>query len=113
MEHYWVEGLFYTRQGLKKAHKGGRAEVEPFAKSIWANSPDEAVRLATEELNGGEWREGPRVNRLSEEQRMRQMGMPELPGLNPGKAKAQRPKAAKPVQKTRQKPGKTVKNKSR
>ena len=86
MEQYWVEGLFVSRQGLKKIKRSGKVDetdVEPFAKSYWANSPDEAIQFAAQELNGGEWTDGPRVSKTSEEQRMRTMGAPELPGLNP------------------------------
>jgi hypothetical protein len=84
MEQYYIEGLFTNKQGVKKARKTGvlpLSSIEPFAKTIWANSPDEAIRLATQELDGGEWTEGPRVNKMSEEQRMRAIGAPQLPGL--------------------------------
>jgi len=84
MEQYWVEGLFANARGVSKARKSGvypPSAIEPFAKGLWANSPDEAVQLATEALNGGEWIEGPVVSRLSEEQRMRAMGAPEFPGM--------------------------------
>jgi hypothetical protein len=91
MEQYYVEGLFANKQGVKKARKTGSlplSSIEPFAKTIWANSPDEAIRLATQELDGGEWTEGPRVSRMSEEQRMRDLGAPQLPGFGPaGKKK--------------------------
>jgi hypothetical protein len=91
MDQYYVEGLFATKQGLKKARKTGilaPSSIEPFAKTIWANSREEALQLATEELKGGEWTEGPRVNKMSEEQRMRAMGAPQLPGLGaPAKKK--------------------------
>lgn len=86
MEQYWVEGLFITKQGLRKTRKSGKVaqtDIEPFAKSFWANSPDEAIHMATQELNEGEWTNGPHVSRTSEEQRMRAMGAPELPGLSP------------------------------
>ena len=95
MEHYWVEGLFANRQGVRKARQSGvypPASIEPFAKGFWADSPAEAVQQATEALQGGEWVEGPRVSRKSEEQRMRAMGAPELPGLNaPPPKKRSRP----------------------
>ena len=84
MEQFWVEGLFATRQGLRKEKKTGvlpASAIEPFAKALWANSPDEAIRLATEALNGGEWIEPPRLSRLTEEQRMRAIGASEFPGL--------------------------------
>jgi hypothetical protein len=84
MKPYWIEGLFVTRQGLKKARKRGKtseADIELFAKSLWANSPEEALQLATEALDGGEWVERPKVSQASEEQRMRAAGAPELPGF--------------------------------
>ncbi len=84
MEQYWVEGLFVTKKGLAKAHRSGRvaaADIEPFLMSFWANSSNEALQFAQEKLNGGEWTDGPRVTKTSEEQRMRQIGAPELPGL--------------------------------
>jgi len=84
MEQYWIEGLFANARGVSKARKGGvypPSSIEPFAKGLWANSPDEAIRLATEALNGGAWLEGPVVSRLSEEQRMRAIGAPEFPGF--------------------------------
>ncbi len=84
MEQYWVEGLFVTKKGLTKARKAGRiaqSDIEPFCMSFWANSPEEATQFATEKLNGGQWTEGPHINKHSEEQRMRAIGAPELPGL--------------------------------
>jgi hypothetical protein len=91
MYQYYVEGLFANKQGVKKARKTGvlpLSSIEPFARTIWANSPDEAIRLATQELNGGEWTEAPRVSKMSEEQRMRAMGAPQLPGFGaPAKKK--------------------------
>lgn len=84
MEQYYVEGLYVNKLGVKKARKTGVAplsSIEPFAKSIWANSPEEAIRLATQELNGGEWSEGPHLSRTSEEERMRAIGAPQLPGF--------------------------------
>lgn len=84
MERYWVEGLFLNRRGVKKSKKGGKAtpaDRELFAKAFWASSSEEAIRLATEALEGGEWIERPKVSKTTEEQRMRAMGAPELPGL--------------------------------
>ena len=84
MPYYYVEGLFITRAGRRRALKSGRVSpgsVEPFARSIFANSPAEALHMAAEALEGGEWVEPPRVSQTSEEQRMRQIGAPELPGL--------------------------------
>lgn len=90
MEQFWIEGLYVTRRGLKKAQKSGRvnpADIEPYARLIWANSAEEALRLATEELKGGQWMEGPRLGKTSEERRMRQQGAPELPGFTIPKKK--------------------------
>jgi len=84
MPQYYVEGLFANKQGVKKKHKTGIYpinSIEPYAKSIWTNSPKEAIQIATSELNGGEWTEGPRVTQITEEQRMRSIGAPEFPGF--------------------------------
>jgi len=80
MPQYFVEGLFIPRKYLKKARK----TVEPFAKVLWANSPAEAIRQASEELAGGQWVEGPSVSDKTEEKRMRQSGAPEFPGFGSG-----------------------------
>jgi hypothetical protein len=83
MESYWVEGLFIPpKKKNRKTETGALSKIEPFAKTIWANSPAEAIRLATEELASGQWVEGPAVSRQSEEQRMRAMKAPELPGMD-------------------------------
>ncbi len=85
MPQYYVEGLFVNKQGVKKKLKTGAYPAnsnEPYAKSIWANSPKEAIQIATAELQGGEWSEGPRVSQVTEEQRMRSLGAPEFPGLS-------------------------------
>jgi hypothetical protein len=84
MESYWVEGVYIPKRALKKAHKGGqalRSSLEPFARSLWAVSQEDALRLATEALQGGQWVEPPRVSQTSEERLMRSLGAPELPGL--------------------------------
>jgi hypothetical protein len=95
MEQYWVEGLFANAAGVRKARKSGvypPSAIEPYAKGLWANSPDEALHLATETLKGGEWLENPVVSRLTEEQRMRAIGAPEFPGLEaPARKKRGRP----------------------
>ena len=86
MKPYWVEGLFVTKKGVKSARRTGQyagKDIEPFAETIWANHPDEALQLAYEKLEGGEWFEEPEVSLVSEEKRMRAMGAPELPGLAP------------------------------
>lgn len=85
MPQYYVEGLFANKQGVKKKLKTGiypPGSIEPYARSIWANSPKDAIQIATNELEGGAWTEGPKVSQVTEEQRMRSMGAPELPGLS-------------------------------
>ncbi len=85
MPQFYVEGLFANKQGVKKKQKTGAYPVnsiEPYAKSIWANSPKEAIQIATSELKGGEWTEGPHLSQVTEEQRMRSLGAPEFPGLS-------------------------------
>jgi hypothetical protein len=82
MQQYFIEGLFIPKKFLKKPRK----TVEPFAKVIWADSPAEAIRRASEELAGGQWVEGPTVSNTTEEQRMRQSGAPEFPGFGSGKS---------------------------
>jgi hypothetical protein len=79
MNPYFVEGLFLSKKTLKKVNK----TVEPYARVIWADSPTEAIRIATQDLAGGQWVEGPTVSNTTEEQRMRQAGAPELPGFKP------------------------------
>jgi hypothetical protein len=68
MPQYYVEGLFANKQGVKKKRKTGTFPVnsiEPYAKTIWANNPKEAIQIATVELDGGEWIEAPRVSQTS------------------------------------------------
>jgi hypothetical protein len=91
MPQFYVEGLFANQQGVKKKRKTGAYPVhsiEPYAKTIWANSPMEAIQIASSELEGGEWTEGPHLSLVTEEQRMRSMGAPELPGLAPRTTKS-------------------------
>ncbi len=95
MPQYYVEGLFANKQGVKKKRKTGAyptGSIEPYAKTIWANSPKEAIQIATSELEGGEWTEGPRLSQNTEEQRMRSMGAPEFPGLAPRTSKIRKKK---------------------
>jgi hypothetical protein len=84
MPYYYVEGLYITKAGRRRSVKSGRVspnDISPFTRSIWASGPAEALKIAAEALDGGEWVEPPRVSQTSEEQRMRQMGAPELPGF--------------------------------
>jgi hypothetical protein len=41
----------------------------------------EAIQAAVQSMPGARWIEGPMIAEKSEEQRMRAMGAPELPGL--------------------------------
>jgi hypothetical protein len=93
MPQYYVEGLFANKQGVKKKRKTGAfpaCSIEPYAKTIWANSPKEAIQIATAELDGGEWTKGPHVSQITEEQRMRSMGAPEFPGLSARPSKSRK-----------------------
>ncbi len=86
MPQYYVEGLFANKQGVRKKRKAGTypaTSIEPYARTIWANSPKEAIQIASSELDGGEWTDGPHVSLLTEEQRMRSLGAPEFPGFTP------------------------------
>ena len=82
MKQYWVEGLYVGKKAEKRVNTR-QGDVEPFAQLFWAASPQEAIAMATEALEGGKWVEGPQVGITSEEQRMRQIGAPELPGFGP------------------------------
>jgi hypothetical protein len=83
MKLYWVEGLYLPGKRVKKAGKASAAgTLEPFAKSYWANSPNEALQMALEDLKGGQWIKGPKISTTSEEKRMRNLGAPELPGID-------------------------------
>ena len=84
MKSYFVEGLYITLQGIQNARQRGEVpsgNFEPYARTVWALDADDAKRIATEDLHGGEWVDGPKVLNSSEEQRMRALGAPELPGL--------------------------------
>ena len=85
MKRYYIEGLFISHKNLKKVPKGEKPApkyIEPFARSFWANDPEEALAMATEALDGGQWLDKPKISLTSEEQRMRQAGAPELPGFS-------------------------------
>ena len=84
MEQYRIEGIFINRRGVKRLMKDGiphPADIEPFTKALWASHADAAYQEATYALNGGEWIEKPRISVVSEAERMRAIGAPELPGL--------------------------------
>lgn len=89
MKPFWVEGIYIPKKGKS------RAAIEPYARTIWANSPEEAIRLATESLEGGQWKEGPTVSQKTEEKQMRAAGAPELPGFSAALNKPARKKAKK------------------
>jgi hypothetical protein len=84
MPYYYVEGLYVNSQGVKKKRKVGaypKNSIEPYARTVWANNPKEAIQKATDELEGGEWTEGPHLSQVTEEERMRSLGAPQLPGF--------------------------------
>jgi len=91
MRKYWVEGTYVSQRTLKRdkkrAARADPTDVEPFSMAFWANSPEEALRMAQEKLDKGVWVEGPTIVKQSEEDRMRTMGAPELPGFTPLKNK--------------------------
>lgn len=99
MKTYFVEGLYRPR--------GKSKSLEPFAKTIFAARAEEAIAAATEMIHGGAWVEGPKVSEKTEEQRMRSLGAPELPGLqtsgqkSPAKqsAPARKPAPKQPAEK--------------
>lgn len=74
MPYYLVEGVFFPKGG-------GRKALEPFARTFWAETREEARRMADEALAGGKWAEEPKVSKGSEEQRMRKLGAAMLPGF--------------------------------
>ncbi len=78
MKLYWIEGLLAARN---RPSQGKTAGVKPFSQSYWANTPEEAIQMAMSEFPRARWIEGPTATQTSEEQRMRKMGAPELPGL--------------------------------
>ena len=56
MPQYYIEGLFANKQGVKKKLKTGSypaGSIEPYAKTIWADSPKEALQLATARARRG------------------------------------------------------------
>ncbi len=84
MEQYRIEGIYINHYGIKRLKKDGTphpADIEPFMKTYWANHPDEALQEAIADLNGGKWIERPHITYISEAERMRALGAPELPGL--------------------------------
>lgn len=86
MEAYWIEGVYIPKARLARVRKRGLpspADLEPFARVIYANSPAQARQFADEALEGGEWLEPPKVGRKTETQRMQDIGAPMLPGLEP------------------------------
>lgn len=94
MPQYYVEGLFANKQAVKKNRKTGvypANSIEPYARAIWASSPKEAIQIATDELAGAAWTDGPRVSQITEEQRMRTMGAPEFPGFTKPSPKHRKP----------------------
>ena len=51
MNKYWVEGVFTRNQGSNRK-TGSSASTEVFAKGIWAETPQDALKEATRALDG-------------------------------------------------------------
>ncbi len=84
MEQYRIEGIFINHRGVRRLMKNGvphPADIEPFTKTLWADDDQEAYQEATYALNGGKWVERPHITMISEAERMRALGAPELPGF--------------------------------
>ena len=79
MKQFWIDGLLALRSG---SSRGKNVGVKLYSQSYWANTAQEAVNLALQANPGARWIEGPTVSETSEEQRMRAIGAPELPGLD-------------------------------
>jgi len=78
MKLYWIEGLYIVKEGTGRSKYSA---AKPYSQSFWANSPQEAVQMALDDVSGTRWLEGPTVSETSEEKRMRALGAPELPGF--------------------------------
>ncbi len=76
MKAYSVEGLV-----IIKSSRGKSGAPHPYSHTFWANSSAEALQMALESNPGARWVEGPEVSGTTEEQRMRALGAPELPGM--------------------------------
>jgi hypothetical protein len=95
MAQFYVEGTYANKQGVKKKQKTGSYpanSIEPYAKAIWADNAQSALQIATDELDGGEWIEKPKISQVTEEQRMRSKGEPEFPGFSSSMAKPKKQK---------------------
>jgi len=75
MKLFWIEGLILSGSGTRR--KSAPA-ARPFSQSFWANSAQEAIQMAYDAAPGVRWMEGPSIQEKSEEQRMRDIGAPEL-----------------------------------
>jgi len=85
MRKYWIKGLYLEPAGLKKMKENGRIpqeDLDTIEIACWAESPEEALQEVEQQFTDGKWIEGPEVVETSEEQRMRAMGAPELPGMS-------------------------------
>lgn len=88
MIQFFVEGVVSLPAGKNRARRS--SEAQPFSRSYWANNAEEALQMARDDMPGGQWLEGPRLARQSEEQRMRKAGAPELFSLPVEKNSSQR-----------------------
>lgn len=82
MQPFYVEGLVLRSPAARGKGKGKQGhEIEPFGQVFWAQTAGDALRMANEALGNGQWLEGPTVSERTEEQRMRKLGAPQLPGF--------------------------------
>ena len=87
MKQFFIEGLIIPR----RARAQSKASAERVSLSVWAETPKDALREAQKSVNALEWIEGPELT-LSEEQRMRAGGAPELFNYSKETAKPARKK---------------------
>jgi len=90
MRKYWIRGLFLKPTGVRKMKRIGQipqADLDTIEIACWAETPVEALQEVAHQFTAGKWIEGPEVVETSEEQRMRAMGAPELPGISVPKSR--------------------------
>jgi hypothetical protein len=84
MKAFNVEGFYISAKILKKSGDSQKRleAVEFFRKVVWANDAKEAMNEASRMLNGGKWKELPKISDVTEEKKMRKLNAPELPGMS-------------------------------
>jgi hypothetical protein len=74
MKQYFVEGIVVPRRVKGRSKNNGPERVSV---AVWAETPKDALIEARKTVDASEWIEGPTLA-LSEEERMRAEGAPEL-----------------------------------